>query len=59
MSRSATLSAMPAGCVGLKAPCLARLRALVADALLAAAGLMVLLIHAFCLFCLFCLFSEK
>src|SRR5216683_2989504 len=35
------------------------LRALVAAALLAAAGLMSLIIHVFRLFCLFCLFSEK
>ena len=40
---------------GLQTRCLA----LVAAALLAAASLMSLLIHAFCLFCLFCLFSEK
>ncbi len=38
---------------------LALLRALVAAALLATAGLMSLIVHVFRLFCLFCLFSEK
>ena len=44
---------------GLGGGFLALLRAFVAAALLAAAGLMSLIIRVFRLFCLFCLFSEK
>src|SRR5436309_15634245 len=59
-SIEAVTATLPAGCrAGLKAPCLARLRALVAAALLAAASLKSLLAHELSLFSLFSLFSEK